>query len=810
MQRIYRLLTIIVISAFAIVARAQYDDEIQIPIPQWHMTQMTQDRQGMIWFATWNGLCRYDGYDFVVFKNRPGDGIDIRSDRVRGVMLGRDGNLYCRVEEEILCFNLSTYKYERTSCKSLKDVEIKGYGKTKDREKYFARAVNDDVRRVFTDQQGNIWILRRYGAAKIVKPHTPMQWLDCVSKNIVRCMYHDAQNHQIWIGTKDAGIVTVVDEKANLIGYLDKQGNITSHPVNLFPVYSMTRTSPKTLWLGAKPDGLFRLRQKSATSYQIEKIPFADIPSENIYDMKLDKQGRMWIATYGEGIFLCPNPEAQHPVFHSLAHLTKGMRKETGKARRIYLMPDGKRMIACTVGGILVIDNISGNDVSKFKATLHRREPDRASSLSNSATLNIAFSEKEGQKMYVSTESGGVNKLLSKDITDPHLEFQHLGPAQGICPDDVLSVTRIGDDVVIVSIDDVSIYDPKTDKSCIYTTPFWGTQLRFSDASPLRLPDGRWMFAMENGVMLVPEKVWKQKTYSPKIVISSVKIENNETQYNVNDIDTIVLESDERNVNISFAAIDFSAEQRLLYQTRFKSGEWEAPTEDHNARLYDLAPGEHTLQIRSTNAQGLWTDNVRSVLIIVKPHWYETLWAKALYLLILVVIISGVTHLIYYIREIDRQRSDTLNAYLALLQKSTVQHTDNKEEVITQEIPNSIPVSRQNPEDEAFMAKLLACIDANIGNSDAGVDDLADAVAMSRSSLTRRTKSLLGVTPSDLLREARMKLACRMLKEHSHHTISEVAYSCGFSDPKYFAKCFKTSVGMSPKQYSQGSTEDKN
>ena len=445
--------------------------------------------------------------------------------------------------------------------------------------------------------------------------------------------------------------------------------------------------------------------------------------------------------------------------------------------------------------------------MSKFKATLHRREPDRASSLSNSATLNIAFPEKKGQKMYVSTESGGVNKLLSKDITDPHLEFQHLGPAQGICPDDVLSVTRIGDDVVIVSIDDVSIYDPKTDKSCIYTTPFWGTQLRFSDASPLRLPDGRWMFAMENGVMLVPEKVWKQKTYSPKIVISSVKIENNETQYNVNDIDTIVLESDERNLNISFAAIDFSAEQRLLYQTRFKSGEWEAPTEDHNARLYDLVPGEH---IRSTNAQGLWTDNVRSVLIIVKPHWYETLWAKALYLLILVVIISGVTHLIYYIREIDRQRSDTLNAYLALLQKSTVQHTDNKEEVITQEIPNSIPVSRQNPEDEAFMAKLLACIDANIGNSDAGVDDLADAVAMSRSSLTRRTKSLLGVTPSDLLREARMKLACRMLKEHSHHTISEVAYSCGFSDPKYFAKCFKTSVGMSPKQYSQGSTEDKN
>lgn len=808
MQHINRLLAFIVISAFAIVARAQYDDEIRIPIPQWHMTQMTQDRQGMMWFATWNGLCRYDGYDFVTFKNQPGDGIDIRSDRVRGVMLGRDGNLYCRVEDEILRFNLATYRYEKTSCKSLKEVEIKGYGKTKDKEKYFARTTNQDVRRVFTDQQGNIWILRRYSAAKIVKPHTPMQWLDCVSKNVVRCMYHDVQNHQIWIGTKEAGIVTVVDERANLVGYLDRNGNITSRPVHIFPVYSMARTSPKTLWIGAKPDGLFRLHQKSATSYQMEKIPFADIPSENIYDIKLDKQGRMWIATHGEGIFVCPNPEAQHPVFHSLAHLIKGMKKEVGKVRRIYPMPDGKRMIAATVGGVLVIDNISGNDVGRYKAVLHRREPDRASSLSNSATMNIVLPEKEGQKMYVSTESGGVNKLLSKSITDQHLEFQHLGPAQGLCSDDVLSATRLGDDVVIVSIDEVALYDPTTDKSCIYHPQFWGARLRFSDASPLRLADGRWMFAMENGVILVPEKVWKQKSYSPKIAISSVKIENSEPQYNVNDIDTIVLASDERNLTISFAAMDFSAVQRLMYQTRFKSGDWGAPTEEHTARLYDLAPGEHTLQIRSTNAQGLWTDNVRSVLIIVKPHWYETLWAKAIYLLLLIAVISGVTHLIYYIRDIDRQRRDTLDAYLALLQKSTVQQTDNKEEVITQEIPNSIPISRQNPEDEAFMAKLLAAVDANIGNSDAGVDDLAEAVAMSRSSLTRRTKNLLGITPSDLLREARMKLACSLLREHNHHTISEVAYSCGFSDPKYFAKCFKVSVGMSPKQYSQGIDDD--
>lgn len=153
-------------------------------------------------------------------------------------------------------------------------------------------------------------------------------------------------------------------------------------------------------------------------------------------------------------------------------------------------------MIACTVGGILVIDNISGNDVSKFKATLHRREPDRASSLSNSATLNIVFPEKKGQKMYVSTESGGVNKLLSNDITDQHLEFQHLGLAQGICPDDVLSATRFGDDVVIVSIDDISIYAYYDDIVHLYPTVLGLSAPLLRCFSP---PPSRWQMDVCHG-----------------------------------------------------------------------------------------------------------------------------------------------------------------------------------------------------------------------------------------------------------------------------------------------------------------------
>ena len=79
---------------------------------QWYVTQIEQDQQGMLWFATWNGLNRYDGYEFTNFKSRMGDGIDMASDRIRDIMLAKDGNLRCLVDDQILG-NPTRHKHHR-------------------------------------------------------------------------------------------------------------------------------------------------------------------------------------------------------------------------------------------------------------------------------------------------------------------------------------------------------------------------------------------------------------------------------------------------------------------------------------------------------------------------------------------------------------------------------------------------------------------------------------------------------------------------------------------------------------------------
>jgi transcriptional regulator GlxA family with amidase domain len=77
---------------------------------------------------------------------------------------------------------------------------------------------------------------------------------------------------------------------------------------------------------------------------------------------------------------------------------------------------------------------------------------------------------------------------------------------------------------------------------------------------------------------------------------------------------------------------------------------------------------------------------------------------------------------------------------------------------------------------------------------------MAEAALMSKSNLTRKLKELIGLTPGDFLKEARIKKATELLK-NTNMNISEIAYMCGFNDPKYFSKVFKSSIGKTPSEY---------
>ena len=103
-------------------------------------------------------------------------------------------------------------------------------------------------------------------------------------------------------------------------------------------------------------------------------------------------------------------------------------------------------------------------------------------------------------------------------------------------------------------------------------------------------------------------------------------------------------------------------------------------------------------------------------------------------------------------------------------------------------------------EDEVMMNRLMAFIEEHISDEELKIDDMAEAVGLGRTVFYEKIRHLVGVSPSDFLRQVRMQRAEQLVAK-SRMSISEVAYAVGFSDPKYFTKCFKKVTGMTPSEY---------
>ena len=102
----------------------------------------------------------------------------------------------------------------------------------------------------------------------------------------------------------------------------------------------------------------------------------------------------------------------------------------------------------------------------------------------------------------------------------------------------------------------------------------------------------------------------------------------------------------------------------------------------------------------------------------------------------------------------------------------------------------------------AFLEELVRAVESHLADSGFKLDSLASELRLSKSTMNRKIKTMTGLTPMDFVKGIRLRTACRLLRD-GKLTVSEIAYTVGFSDPKYFAKCFKEEYGQTPSQFQE-------
>ena len=214
------------------------------------------------------------------------------------------------------------------------------------------------------------------------------------------------------------------------------------------------------------------------------------------------------------------------------------------------------------------------------------------------------------------------------------------------------------------------------------------------------------------------------------------------------------------------------------------------------AEYNGFSRGSYTLEVRACDEYDRLSGELTTLEIKRLPHFYESWWAFLIYFLLLLLSVGYV--LVLYRRRLKKQNEELWA---------------DSEEMIKMRSYLSSPVTLPEEEfqklDRILLEKATKVVEDNLNDSDFDVNALARGVNMSRSTFSRKIKSITGKTPLDFILEIKMQHACKLL-ESKNYSISQVADMVGYGDRRYFTTSFKKEIGISPRDYQNGMRANKN
>jgi len=260
----------------------------------------------------------------------------------------------------------------------------------------------------------------------------------------------------------------------------------------------------------------------------------------------------------------------------------------------------------------------------------------------------------------------------------------------------------------------------------------------------------------------------------------------------------VELKSDDRDLEIFFSSLDHYNVRQVRYAYRLigVDKDWKYTVGGENSAFYNqLAKGNYIFEVKATDGNGLWSEHVAQLKIHRLPAFYESTIAYVCYAILFVAALLG---LILGVHRRDKKQNEQM--------WSDSQEMLQMRNYLRDEKPASnlgedrLPESEYRQLDQAFVQKLDQAIQKHLSESDFGVEELASAVNVSKSTLSRKLKSITGQSPLDYIRQKKMRQACLWLQDKDRN-VTEIAIALGYSDRKYFTSCFKKEFGQTPTDY---------
>lgn len=517
------------------------------------------------------------------------------------------------------------------------------------------------VRSYTLDNQGNCWFATARGVEKLCFFPQSYQFNLTDYEAETRAFLRDS-NNRLWTASK-SNYIQIYAPDGTLEGYLSAQGNIVKEKQPFYNgVYSILEDKNNNIWLGTKDIGLFQLRKTGTNHYSIHHFehqpdnPYS-LSSNSIYAIYQDSRNHIWVGCYGGGLnLLTQAKDGKISFIHGNNELRNYPIAYGMKVRNIAEAPGGVILVGTTNGLLTFSNNFERLEEIKFYRNIRR--PGDKNSLSANDIMHI-YTDKN-QTTYIISFTGGVNKVISENLLSENIQFKNYDKNNGLASDLALSMIEdTQNQLWVVSEIALSKFNPVKETFENYELSSIYQEFNFSEAIPVINARNQIVLGTDKGFLEVsPEKMHKSG-YVPPIVFTGLKIQGHSTDYSIDNLKELELEPSQRNVTFQFAALDYVNPKGILYAYRLQGleEEWNEADNNRSASYINLPAGKYQLQVKSTNSDGVWTDNVRTMSVHVLPTFWETYWAWLLYFVLFILFTATIVYVLFYIYRL-RHRVD--------------------------------------------------------------------------------------------------------------------------------------------------------
>ncbi len=706
---------------------------------------MTQDRGGTYWIGTWgNGLYAYDAQKNTFVKHTVTNPVTGEEDKA----------FYSIVQDDVFGY-LWFLSY-----KSLYTYQVE-YGRFQPVNLSNVVQNHKMYTRIFKDREGNLWLSSYDNAFILSFDQSAIQ--NYTLSQLTSRYGWDA--NLLDIGVDDDGLVWLVQDRYGLFLY-DRLSDRLEYPNNQSSSNKNLEKSRlrNAFWVNDVNSSTVILFQREGWNLHLLRqynLSDVDAQSGSVNQMVEDVDGRLWIRTSQQKIFVCNEGQ---------------IRRMKGDRKSCYLLSDKS-------GSVWKIS--SNGNVSRLRFTNQIEEHTLTtdSTYRRADFIRTACIDDMGRIWIVST----MGMVYQTDSEKKNLKAVDVDFLLDDCTP--LRIMADKDNLWIVANKKIIQYNSQKKGYLVYSTFDDNIRVKIFRKHAAALDgQGECLAGGHNGFVSIGKDAPDARTrleYEPKI--SGLTIDNQEMIQP--DHGQIVLSPDAQNIEIYIAPLIYGIVQkpRIAYQLEGVDRGWVYLSPERHSALYNkLDDGTYHMRLKYEYEPGRWSESKVLLTIVQQPSWYETWWAYAIYALL----VLGIAYLLlttpFEMSKLRRRVNE-------LMQKR--QH----QQIVLEKVSDIKPVS---DEDETFLHRLIEEIENHLAESEYDLTALASSMNVSKSTLNRKVKVLTDMTPSDFIYSIRMKRASQMLL-NTQRSVSEVAYLVGFSAPKYFTRCFKKEFGCTPSEYKQ-------